>query len=137
MSTVTEKLDKGLVELLAATAAVSRGQAVLKASATTCTAVTTAAGLATHIALDAAAAEGDKIRCVALGSPVIVPALVGTGGCTINLPAVATTDGATDVTLASVTGAVRSLGIWGETGVAADIRPLYIGAASYFRAPAS
>jgi len=36
-----------------------------------------------------------------------------------------------------VTGAVRSLGIWRETGVAGDIRPLYTGAASYFRAPAS
>lgn len=137
MTQVAEKLDKALIEVFTSTAAILRGQAVLLASETTCTAVTTTAGLATHIALDAAGASGAQVRCVALGSPAIVPCLVGTGGGTINLPAVATSDGATDTTLASVTGAVRSLGIWRETGVAGDIRPLYTGAASYFRAPAT
>jgi hypothetical protein len=137
MSTVTVKLDKALIETFAVTAAVLQGQAVLLASATTCTATTTASGLATHIALDAGPTAGDKIRCVPLGTNAIVPCLVGTGGCTINLPAVATTNGATDVTLATVTGAVRSLGLWRETGVAGDYRPLYVCAASYFRAPAS
>lgn len=132
-----EKLDKSIIEVFTSTAAISRGQAVLLASATTCTAVTTASGLATHIALDAATASGQQVRCVPLGSNAIVMALVGTGGCTINLPAAATTDGATDVTLATVIGAVRSLGLWRETGVAGDLRPLAVCSASYFRAPAS
>lgn len=130
-----EKLDKALIETFIATAAIKKGQAFAQ-SGTTATAVTTAAGLATHIALDAVA-TGERVRGVALGSPAVVMALVGTGGCTENLPAAATADGATNVVLASVIGAVRSLGLWKETGVLNDLRPLYVGAASYFRAPAA
>jgi hypothetical protein len=132
-----EQLEKARIDTFTVTAAVLKGQPILRATATTCTAVTTASGLATHIALDAGASAGDRIRAVPLGSNAVVMALVGTGGCTINLPAVATTDGCTDVALATVTGAVRSLGIWVETGVAADLRPLDISYASYFRAPAT
>jgi hypothetical protein len=131
-----EKLDKALIEQFASGGAILRGQPFALSSGTA-VAVTAATGAATHIALDAAASSGLQIRGVALGSPAVVMTLVGTGDCTEGLPAVACANGATDVTLASVTGAVRSLGIWRETGVVSDMRPLYVGAASYFRAPAT
>jgi hypothetical protein len=122
-------LKNARVIRIAAGAAVRKGFAVKRST----TKVVEAAAVgddAIGIALDAAGADGDMIRVAEFGFPGIVPALVGTGGCTQGSHAKWVSDGATNATIGGGSTKLRTYGTWEETGVVGDLAALNIGTAA-------
>lgn len=124
-----ENLKNAHVTLETAGAAVRKGFAVKRST----TKVIEGAAVGDDtigIALDAASADGDKIRVARFGFPAIVKALVGTGGATAGSFAKWVSDGATNGTIGGGTTKLRTYGQWEETGVVGDLAALNIGCAA-------